>query len=271
MAILNTKIFLYKYQYRYEYEDKKMTTSISSIITAATDPLALTPKTAEGILEYDENGKVIGLKKAEEENKKTQTKAKDNSNVQMNVMKYQEDVFVRQTEKEEEEKTVKADEAKKQKVNIDDAYRKFAKAISFDDSTLLKKMKDENVVTQREISNLHYFNKKLMSADASDTTVIESVKSFVDKAKRLQETAEEYEEAQKEEKNSINPFSAETVEDKYIEDNNLEVDTVSIKDEDLLENNFFMSAMETSEVEDKDAKEEEENDKIAYANNDDEE
>ena len=90
--------------------------------------------------------------------------------------------------------------------------------------------------------------ERLTSTNASNTTVIESVKEFQSKAKELEEKAQEYKERTKDEDKKETIFSLETQEEKAQQDNKIEVYRA---EEDLLSNNpFYKSAVETSEEKD---------------------
>jgi hypothetical protein len=189
---------------------------------------------SDTIFLYDENGNIIGI----DQSKVSQ------DNAQTDVLKYMEqknDAFVR----EEEAKAEEANVAKK-KQNIISEEHKVVKSVVSD---VLEKISAGGYdVFKREASDINMMAEKLTSANASNTTVIESVKKFQSKAKELEEEAQEYKEKTKAEDKKESIFSLETKEEKEQQENKIEVYRV---EEDLLANNpFYKSALETSEKED---------------------
>ena len=223
-----------------------MTTGISSISSFASSLSNPLDSKENSIFKYDENGKIIGIKGVNEKDEEKKTNAFDGQNVQMKTMQYEEDRFVREKDKKEEEKIATVSEVKKQKTNVENSYKDYSKAISFDDKDLLKEMKDKNIVTQREISNLEHAFKKLINADASNTTVLESAKKFQEKAQKVQERAEKFENDKKAEEKRTNFATFDTAEDRYAKNNGLKAEDLN-QEKDLFENNpFFKSAMATA-------------------------
>lgn len=190
---------------------------------------------SDTIFLYDENGNIIGIDQSKV--------AQDNA--QTDVLKYMEqknDAFVRE---EEDAKAEEANTAKK-KQNIISEEHKAVKSVVSD---VLEKISAGGYdVFKREASDINMMAEKLTSANASNTTVIESVKKFQSKAKELEEKAQEYKEKTKAEDKKESIFSLETKEEKEQQENKIEVYRA---EEDLLENNpFYKSALETSEKED---------------------